>query len=233
MFHRTALLIGFLAVALPAAAQQNAPRVIVMTGQGSVAVMPDEATVTAGVVTQSGAAADAVSANAATMERVMAALKRLGIAEGDIHTTRFDLEPQYAAQDSSGQPRRIAGYEATNGVSVRIDDVGHAGAVLDALIQAGANQGVNVEFDVKDPAPALAEARKKAAEDTLARARTYAGTLGNTLGPILSVSEGGNTGMLAGARFKPQGLYSPSPVTVVAAGEQTIDATVTIEWALK
>ncbi|HEY2069783.1 MAG TPA: SIMPL domain-containing protein [Rhizomicrobium sp.] len=223
-----------LVVAAPCAAQQAPGRVIEMTGQGSVAVMPDQAMVTGGVVSDAKAAADAVAANSRTMNRVVAALKAMGIPDKDIHTTRFDLEPQYAAADAkSGQPRHIAGYEATNGVSVRLDDINRAGAVLDTLIAAGANQSVNVDFDIKDRKPALAEARKKAAQDALERAQAYAGTLGDALGPVLSITEGqGDYVMAGGARMKPQGLYSSSPVTVMAS-EQTVDATVTVEWTLK
>jgi uncharacterized protein len=231
------MLAGLLTVLSPAAlsaAPAATTRTIVMTGQGSVAVTPDQATVAGGVISQANAASDAVAANAETMSRVMAALKQMGIPDKDIHTTRFDLEPQYVSEDDkSGQPRRIAGYDATNGVSVRLDDVSHAGAVLDALIHAGANQSVNVDFEVKDQKPALAEARKKAAEDALERAQTYASALGSALGPVLTVGEGQETTIVTGSRIPQRGLYSNSPVTEVSPSEQTVDAEVTIVWELK
>lgn len=231
------MLAGLLTALMPAAlsaAPATTPRTIVMTGQGSIAVIPDQATVTGGVISQAGAASDAVAANAETMNRVMAALKQMGIPDKDIHTTRFDLEPQYVSEDDkSGQPRRIAGYDATNGVSVRFDDVTRAGSILDALIRAGANQSVNVDFEVKDQKPALAEARRMAAKDALQRAQTYVSALGGALGPVLSVAEGGETTIITGSRMPRAGLYSGSPVTAVSPSEQTIDAEVTIVWELK
>src|SRR5690606_3364988 len=56
---------------------------------------PDVATLSVGVVTQAEDSADAMRGNAAQMNRVMQAIRRLDIAEKDIRTSGVHLSPQY------------------------------------------------------------------------------------------------------------------------------------------
>ncbi|MGE4303770.1 MAG: SIMPL domain-containing protein, partial [Novosphingobium sp.] len=123
-----------LVAAAPAAmAQQTSPMPTIQTGhtlltvsaEGSSARTPDMARYSAGVTTQGATASEALSANSAQMNRVMAALKQAGIADRDIQTSNLNLRPVYAqpkrqpdgSYDESEQ--RIVAYRATNTVSVR------------------------------------------------------------------------------------------------------------------
>ncbi len=96
------------------------------------------ATIRAGVVSQGATAAAALSDNAQRMARVLAAVKRAGIADRDIQTATVQLQPQYRYGDNV--PPAITGYQATNTISVRFRDVAKSGSVLDALVAQGANQ---------------------------------------------------------------------------------------------
>ena len=77
-------------------------------------------------------------------------------------------------------------------MSVRLDGCEHElGAVIDALVNAGANEMNGVSFAIRDSDPLLAQARGKAVADARSRAETYAKAAGVDLGNILSISEGG------------------------------------------
>lgn len=210
----------------------EAPRIVVMTGEGEVKTVPDQAVVSAGAVTQARTASETVAANSAIMSRAFSALAALGIARTSIATAGFSLEPQYPPQsDKNPQPRVIIGYEVSNSISVTLNDVTQAGAVLDALIDAGANQSAGVSFSIKNPKPLLDQARELAGKDALQRAQIYARAVGAALGPVRSIREGyGRTGasdvetvVVTGSRVQ----------TPIAAGEQSVSATVTVEWAVK
>ncbi len=85
------------------------------------------------------------------MARVLAAVKRAGVADRDIQTATVQLQPQYRYGDNV--PPVITGYQATNTLSVRFRDVAKSGSVLDALVAQGANQidGPNLSIDKPTP----------------------------------------------------------------------------------
>src|SRR6476620_10877195 len=93
-----------------------AEHTISVTGMGKVVISPDVADIRLGVsITRP--TVQAARADAATlMTRVLAALKRLGIADKDIQTTTLSLQPVYAYSNGATAPR-ITGYTLSNGVA--------------------------------------------------------------------------------------------------------------------
>lgn len=167
------------------------PRVIVMTGEAEVKAPADQAVVSGGAVTDASTASEAVALNAAIMSRAFGALAKLGIPKSAIATEGFSLDPQYPPFDAKNpRPHLIIGYEVRNSISVTLDDVSRAGAALDALIDAGANQSAGVSFSIKNPQPLLNQARASAGADALNRARIYAHAVGAELGAVRSIHEG-------------------------------------------
>lgn len=216
-----------------AASTTEPVHVIVMTGEGAVSATPDQATVSAGVATQDKMADAAVANNRQAMNRAIGALKQLGIPEHSIRTTGFRLEPQYPRENSrDSQPYEIIGYEVRNSIDVKLDDITRVGAVLDALIAAGANQSTGVNFSIKNPKPLLTQARTIAAKDATDRAETYAHALGTNLGPVISVREGAD---VAEPRGGVETVYVTGSLlnTPIEVGEQQVTAQVTITWALR
>jgi uncharacterized protein YggE len=74
-------------------------------------------------------------------------------------------------------------------VSVTVRALDTVGDVLDAVIEAGANNIWGVTFSLEDPKLAQADARTEAIADAKARAEALAGLAGIKLGPVMSVSE--------------------------------------------
>ena len=76
-----------------------AGRVVIVTGEGDVAVAPDHAQITGGVTTRAKSVKEATDANSKAMTAVMAALSEAGIAPKDIQTSRFTIQPVYDRPD--------------------------------------------------------------------------------------------------------------------------------------
>jgi hypothetical protein len=141
-----------------AAAAAEAPRYVSVTGEGEVETTPDTAEIGTGVTARARSAREALDATSAGMRRLMESLKKEGIAAADIRTDNINLSPWYEPA-AGGQPRRIAGYQATNQVAARIRDISHLGRVLDAVVSAGANRVNGVRFGVAEPEALMNEAQ--------------------------------------------------------------------------
>lgn len=191
------LALAISAAALPTAALAQTAQVMVpMTGTrldisatGEVSRVPDIAIISAGVVTRQPTATVAIQQNTTRMERVLAALKAAGVAERDIQTSSISLNPEY--RYTEGQAPRLAGYTASNQVSIRFRDIRNTGKILDALVAEGANQINGPSLTIDKPDEALDEARTKALAAGRARADFYARALGRRVVRLISVSEGG------------------------------------------
>ena len=230
MKHRTALAAAALAAALltaPALAQVIPPAAISVTGEATVSVPPDLAEINGGVTSEAKTAREASEANNAAMGKVLQALKGAGLDEKDIQTSRLSLQPQ-SAPNRSG-PSAIAGYRASNRVTIRVRDVTKVASVIDTLVGAGANEIGGINFVVSQASKLLDEARERAVADARRKAEIYAKAAGVTLGAPLSISEEGNAAPVPYRRMA-AGMAASAPV---AQGEETLAVTVSVSWAIK
>jgi hypothetical protein len=229
---RTTAFAAVLAVfaSAPALAQAPAdfPSAISVTGQASISVPPDLASVDAGVATDAKTAREASEANNVAMGKVMAALKGAGTDAKDIQTSRLSLQPQYAPNRSGPSP--VVGYRASNRVTVRIRDVGKVANVIDTLVGAGANDVGNIAFEVSQASKLLDEAREKAVADARRKAEIYAKAAGVALGTPLSISEDGAPQPMFRAKMAAPMAAAPTPI---AQGEETLSVSVSVSWAIK
>jgi uncharacterized protein YggE len=205
------------------------PRLLTVTGEGEVSAKPDQATLSAGVVSEAKTAAAALASNRRAMNAVFDTLKQLGIPDRAIRTSEISIQPQYP--NDSRLPRRIVGYQASNTVTVTVDDLGKVGPALDALVSSGANSLGDIGFSIRDPKPLAAQARAKAVRDAMQKAETMAQAAGIGLGPIMAINEGNASEPVPMGRRMP--ALAMSEATQVAAGEETVAATVTISWEIR
>src|ERR687898_140185 len=105
---------------------------ITVVGTASVSSVPDRAELSFGVESQGQTAKAALTANAAEMRKVIAALKAAGAT--NVRTQSVSLSPRY---DDTNE---VQAFVAVNSVSATIGDVARAGALIDAAVDAGANQ---------------------------------------------------------------------------------------------
>jgi uncharacterized protein len=226
-----------LILALPAVADaQNATQAALsgtrleISVRGEVKRVPDVAVISTGVITQSADAATVMRDNAARMARVLAALKRAGVADKDVTTSAVNLSPQY--RYNNNQPPVITGYQANNQVTVRFRDITRSGAILDALVKEGSNEINGPSLTIDKPEAALDEARVAAITAGRARAEVYANAAGMKIKRIVSISE--NEGMSVVPRpMMAMMAKSAEADTVIMPGEQALGMTVTMVFELQ
>jgi hypothetical protein len=163
------------------------------------------------------------------MGKVLLALKGAGIDEKDYQTSRLSLQPQSSASKVSGPPA-IVGYRASNRVTIRLRDITKVASVIDTLVGAGANEIGGINFMVSQASKLLDEARENAIADARRKAEIYAKATGVTLGAPLSITEGGSPGPILYRRAAAPMAASGAPV---AQGEETLQVTVGVSWAIK
>ena len=154
----------------------------------SVTAEPDMATIGAGVSTEAPTAVAAMQANAREMSAVIEAIKAQGVAEEDIQTTGINLNARYE-YDRTDRKQIFVGYQVSNRVSVKLREIGEVGGVLDAMVAAGATDLNGPRFSIDDDEAAKDQARNRAIERGMARARAYAAMLGSDDVRVLEVSE--------------------------------------------
>jgi len=211
----------------PALAQSMPPAIISVTGEATVSAAPDLAQIDGGVTTEAKTAREASDANNAAMGKVLLALKGAGLEEKDFQTSRLSLQPQ-SAPNRPGPPT-IVGYRASNRVTVRLRDVTKLANVIDTMVNAGANDIGGINFTVSEPSKLLDEAREQAVADARRKAEIYAKATGVTLGAPVSISEAGGPGPIPYRRL----AVGMAAATAVAQGEETLQVTVSVSWAIK
>ena len=217
-----------LATASMVSAEEPAPSITVM-GSAAVSGAPDTAEVSAGVVTQAATASQAMTQNRAAMEQVLKALAALGIADRDIQTINVSVVPQRAPSPAGRPaPSPVVGYEVTNQVRVKVRNLATLGRLLDTLVSQGANALGGVGFSIADPAPLLAQARTKAIADARQKAQVYATAAGVKLGRVIFIRD------TAGGPPRPMaGRVLAMSTTPIAPGEQELEASVSVTYALE
>jgi uncharacterized protein len=201
-----------------------------IVAQGSVTRVPDVAIISAGVMTTARDAKSAMASNATAMARVLAALRSAGVDERDIATAQIGLSPQYRYADNL--PPVVTGYQANNSVTVRFRDIARSGAILDALVTAGANQISGPTLTIDKPEAAQDEARADAIKTARARAAIYAQAAGLTVKRIVAISETSVASVpmpMAQMRVQQADAAAKSEI---APGEQDVGITVNVTFEL-
>lgn len=202
---------------------------LTVTGEGQSRIAPDLATVQLGVTTQADSAAEAMRRNSEQQAAVIAALREAGLAEADIQTSGLNLSP--LMQYGDGVAPTVTGYQATNLVSIRVAELAQLGEVLDAIVQAGANEIQGIAFTREDGAEPLDAARVEAVEDARRKAEVLAEAAGLSLGPVLTLRDLAQNGGGPRPMMRMEAAMADTSVPV-QPGELSMTAQVEIEYAL-
>lgn len=214
-----------------AAGDQPPEHTIAVMGSGKVTVVPDMATVNLGVVIERNSAKAARQAAAASMTKVVAALKALGIADKDIATTTVSLNPVYNYPANAAPV--IRGYQLQNMVQVTVRDLDKLGDVLDNSILAGATSVDGISFDVADRTGAEQQAREAAVSDAKAKADTLAKGASVHITGVSSMSESVSTPVWYERMNAPAALAAGDQAqTPVMPGTTDITITVSVTYLI-
>ncbi|MEM8692696.1 MAG: SIMPL domain-containing protein [Pseudomonadota bacterium] len=208
-----------------AAIAEERERTITVTGRGEVLAMPDMATITLGVTHENRNATEAMSLVSQDVTAILTRLETLGFEGRDLQTANLSLSPTWnSGSYSSGQARKITGYTASNTIRAHVRDLEGIGATLDALFVEGANTFSGLSFGLNEPKPYEDQARARAVEDAMDKARQLAEAAGIALGQVRMINEGG--GAVAPQMLEMATVRSAD--VPIAAGEMTIRNDVTI-----
>ncbi len=213
---------------------------IVVTGIGLQNIPADTGIVHLGIEARGKTVAAAREDAAQAMTKVRDAIKALGIAEKDIVTSYFNIQPETVWVEvkddlgTHGQPR-IIGYVVTNQVEVTVKKIDDVGKVVDAAAEKGGDliRINSISFTVGDPGAYAISMRELAAQDAKAKAEIYAKAMGVKLGALVYLTEQQSSAPvvqkdLAYARA----AMAESAPTPISPGEIDLSTTITAVFSI-
>lgn len=201
---------------------------ITVQGHGEIKVKPDIALLLLSVTTQSQNQAEAVQQNAARTTALLAALRGAKIADKDIQTLSYTVQPQY---DYKPSPPVLTGYQVQNSVQATVRDLTKVGFVLDKATAGGASEVGGVSFDLSDRAASQSEALRLAVGSAKLKAGVMADAAGVNLGRLLTLTEGG-TAPVARPMLAMRAMAALAPETPIADQQITVSADAVLVYAM-
>lgn len=212
------------------APETNIPTIDV-TGTAKLTAAPDKVDISLTVETENESADVSQKDNAVIMNRVRSALQSLGIAVNDTKTIAYYLYP-YSEYDRNGTII-LKGYRTTHALNIEVTDLNKSGAVIDAVVSAGANRIDSISFGLTDEkSNALKDqARLNALDNAKKEAVSIAERAGVVIRKMMHFTE-------SSGYTPPYSLYEkaagsvPSVPTEITPGEVEITSTVSITYEI-
>jgi len=203
---------------------------IFVSGRGEVQVAPDRARVQVGMETMAKTSQQAAQENNRKQAAILAAIRKLGIAESSIQTLNYSVNP---VQRYDEKLRRVVidGYQVSNIVQVETDKLELAGPIIDAGLNNGANRVAGLEFFVKDRAKAQDQALTEAVASARRQAEVAARAAGGTIVELMELTindfERPEPRGMVMMTMKAEGADAPAPIS---AGMNTVTVSVSTRW---
>lgn len=171
-------------------AEEIRPPIISVSGEGMVEATPDRATISVGVVTRAKNPSEVQADNAQAATSVINSIVALGIERKNISTGNYNFNPTYRRYDNG--KNEIDGYEATNSVTIIVDDLNLVGKIIDTALSHGANRVDSLNFGLRNKNSYQDEALRLAVLDARRKAEVAASALGKSILGVRSVSINSN-----------------------------------------
>ena len=202
-------------------------------GVGAVSGEPDIAVISLGVEALRDTVGEARDDAARALAAIVEELRSAGVAEDDIRTAHFSINPRYDYLRDGEQV--LIGFQVTNTLNVTLRDLNATGDVVDRAVTAGGDltRVQSVGFRIEDTSALEEEARILAIEDALAKADLYAEQLSVSRGPLVSIAESSYDAFpVAEARFA-MAMDSAGPPTQFFGGELEVSVRVQAVFAIE
>lgn len=220
--------------------------VITLSGHGEVAATPDIAKVYFTIAKEAKTVKEAQDAVALIEKKALDFLKENNVESKDIQASNASFYPRYKYVQSLmpcnefGCPPRpgsnvIAGYEASESITVKVRNVDDVGMIMQGLGASGVSDLSGPDFAVESEDALKTEARKKAIDDARVKAEELADDLGVKLGRIANFSETGAYYPMYSAKDAAMSVGSVSSVAPaeIPKGETTVSSDVTITYEIR
>ena len=217
---------------IPGPSQQTG---VWVNGEGRVTAVPDLALLQLGVESQEATVAAAQTKARDAMNKVMGVLTSNGIADKDIKTVQFQIQP-VTTYDQKNSRTQIIGYRVSNTVNAKIRKLDQLGPVIDAVAAAGGDltRIQSISFTIENTTALLNQAREAAMNDAQAKADQLAKLGKISLGKPVYISENSSTPvppipvrMAAGVAAAEA---APTPIN---PGEQEVRVNVQVVYAIQ
>lgn len=245
------------------ASEPGSYRSFSVSGTGDAVAIPDVAAFTFEVVSQGGTdLASLQQENTKKVNGAVAFVKSKGVADKDIQTQGYNVEPRYQYFNCASPrplyypqgkevnpinytepevcpPSEIAGYTVRTTVSVKVRNFAEVGNILSGVITNGANTVSGLQFTVDDPTAVENEARAEAIEKAKAKAEALADAGDFKLGRLISINEGGfgpyyDTRMYAAAAYGKGGdVAVPAPAPTIEPGSHEFSITISLTYEIR
>lgn len=203
---------------------------ITVTGHGEVQAQPDTGIFDVGVQVHASTVAAARDTAAQAADAVMKSLKANGIADADIKTMNYSINPEY---DYRSTTPRVTGYVVMNTVEVKVRKVDTLSKVIDDATAAGGDavQVQAVRFDVADNSKLLDQARQAAVADARNKAEQLAKLGGGKLGQPISINET-QSSMPRPITADAKGVPATGQAVPISPGSSSVTVDVSATWDL-
>ena len=220
-------LIGGAGLSAPANAADT--RYITISATGTTNVVPDAVRITASVSVIGKSSKEALATASTTASAVRKALTANKIATKDVATQSVSVYPEYT-YPASGTPV-LSGYRAAQSFDITVRAAATAGAVVDAIVDAG---GDNLQINSASPFvlnndKATETARASAVARAKAKASSYAKLLGVKLGRVIYLDE---TSTPSTYPVYVASAKAEDSATQIDLGEQKVTVSVTVRWSI-
>lgn len=218
--------------------------VISVSGEAEVMAVPDVASFTLAIRAEGDEAATAQGEATEINNAIIAYLKEEGIAETDIKTTAYNVNPRYrydrptcTATFCPPGEQIQDGFEVYQSVQVKVRDTDNAGTLLAEVGNLGATDISGLTFTIDNPSQLELEARTAAIADARAKAEALAEALDVRLGDLVGFHEDERyfpmpyqEGM-GGDMMARSAEMAPAPD--IQMGESTITSRVSVTYQIK
>lgn len=174
-----------LLIASSAIAADEVKHSVQVRGTGTITAAPDRVSFLAGVESASPTSLKtAFDENKRIVAAVLKALRDRGVPDAQLRTSNFSIQ---VATDPNDR-RRTQGYIVSNAVTVTRDKTDDVASLVEAAIDAGANNVNSITYWIADTASLRDAALDRAYADAKARAARLAAAAGKTLGEPLDIT---------------------------------------------
>ena len=204
---------------------RSVKRTISVSADATIKATPNLANFSFGVSSNGSSARQTLAANSSAMRKVIAAIKKEGVAARDIQTQNVNVSP---TTDSNGN---TTGYSASNSVSVDLHEVLKAGRLITRVTGAGANLESGPTFSLENTDLTYRKALNEALDKAHANAASMAGHVGVSLGKPATIKEGTENVVPIYASSLDSALRPAPQAASVQRGRVEVSASVTVVYS--
>lgn len=219
---------------------------ISVNGKGEAFSIPDIATFSFSINENAKTVAEAQTKATEKTNSALKAIKSAGVAEKDIKTTSYSINPHYDYQDGACvtgycKPGKsvLTGYDVSQSIEVKIRDLSKAGSIFTTIGSLEVQNVNGLSFSIDDIEKVKAEAREKAIIDAQTKAKELSKQLGVRIVKITSFYDSSDQPTyydraegVGGDMMSVKAMSVPASPQV-PVGEDKITSNVTITYEIK